>query len=220
MMLHTSRRRWSDGHHSSVLKRLKHCVFERLLLEKWKWFRYDDSEMLVKSRCLAFAYGQSSGEGKQLQAMITKLEKCQLTEKEAILHFMLLMGSSKDDLEGQGVLNDSGVCMCEPLFESVPRLCDVDNLHSALTSSQRVSHSARGGRGITRKHTNFFIVHPCSCLSALLVAAFEAGVLSYHLTRIKPHPLPLYSAALLTQKVVTSTRYSTFHGSCQTSLLP
>lgn len=151
MMLHTSRRRWSDGHHSSVLKRLKHRVFERLLLEKWKWFRYDDGEMLVESRCLAFAYGQSSREGKQLQAMITELEKCQLTEKEAILHFMLLMCSSKDDLESQRLLNDSGVCMCDS-FESVPRLCDVDNLHSALTSSQRVSHSAIKGWGRGRDH--------------------------------------------------------------------
>jgi hypothetical protein len=155
MMLHTYRRPWSDGHHSTVLKRLKHSVFERLLLEKWKWFRYDDSDMLVKSRCLGFAYGRSSREGKQLQEMITKLEKCQLAEKEAILHFMLLMASNKDDLEGQGVLNDSGVCICEgqlSLFESVPRLCDVDLLHSALTSSQRVSHSSSSSKGEGGSH--------------------------------------------------------------------
>ena len=108
--------------------------------------------MSVKSCCLAFAYSQSSWVGEQLQTMISKLEKCELTEKEAILHFLLLMACSEGDLEDQGVLNDSGVCMCEgqeSLFESVPRRGDVDKLHSALTSSQHVScsGSSEGGGG-------------------------------------------------------------------------
>ena len=144
------RRPWSEGRHASVLKRLKHRVFERLLLEKWKWFHYDDSEMSVKSRCLAFAYSQSSREGNKVQTMITKLEKCQLTEKEAILHFLLLMASSRGDLEDHGVLNDSGVCMGEGMdspFDSIPRLGDVDMLHFALISSQHVSHCGLWGGG-------------------------------------------------------------------------
>ena len=149
-MFGTYRRTWSEGHHSSILRRLKHEVFERLLLEKWKWFRYDDSEMSVKSRCLAFAYGQSSWVGEKLQTMIAKLEKCDLTEKEAALHFLLLMASNEGDLKDQGALDDSGVCMGEgqeSLFESVSRLDDIDKLHSALTSSQHVSHcgSSEGG---------------------------------------------------------------------------
>ena len=146
-------RRWSEGHHSRVVKRLKYKLFERLLLEKWKWFSYDDSEMCVESRCLAFAYGLNSRVGEQVQANITKLRKCQLTEKEAILHFLLLMGSGEGNPENQATFNDSGVCMSdgqESLFENVPRLGDVDSLYSAITSSQHVrpfGKSKSGGRG-------------------------------------------------------------------------
>lgn len=121
--------------------------------------------MSVKSRCLSFAYGQSSREGTHLHALITKLDECQLTDKEAILHFLLLLANSKDDLGGhRGVLNDSGVCMMgegqDLLFDRVPRLCDVDSLHSALTSSQQVSHSGTTGKG---EMAGSYLYRFCTC---------------------------------------------------------
>ena len=64
------------------------------------------------------------------------------------------------------------------------------------------------------------IISHCSCLSVLLVAVFEVGALSYHLTKSVPCLLPLYWVALLTQNLVTSTEHWTYHGSYQANLLP
>ena len=119
---------------------MKCQVFERFILQKWKWFRYDDNPMSVECRILAFAYDVGAGE--QVHSTITNLKECQLTEKEAILQFLLLVASDQGGWEDQSILNNSGVCMsegCKALFESVPRLGDVDRLHSALTTSQLVS---------------------------------------------------------------------------------
>lgn len=230
-MYGTCRSRWSDRHHSRVVKRLKYKLFERLLLEKWKWFGRDDCEMCVESRCLSFAYGLSSRVGKQVQANMNKLKRCQqLTEKEPILHFLLLMGSVEGDPEDKTTFNDSGVCMSdgqESLFENVPRLGDVNSLHSAITSSQRVRPSGmnKGGWDFLNNchsvsHVWCIFIHFCSCLSVHLVVAFMAGVLSYHWTRIEPHPLAPSSAVSLTQELLTLTKLLTFHDCCQTSPLP
>lgn len=127
-----------------MLKRLKHGVFDKLLLRKWEWFSLVERDISVECSCLALSYEFDQGSSlKRLQAAMAKLKGSTLVETEAILCFLLVLsGENSGSGRGHGSLDDSGVCLSEAylsLFESLPRVDDVDCIQLALRTSQLVS---------------------------------------------------------------------------------
>ena len=127
-----------------MLKRLKHGVFDKLLLRKWEWFTRVESDMSVECSCLALSYEFDRGSSSErLQAAIARLKGATLVETEAILCFLLaLSGENSGSGRGHTSLDDSGVCLSEAylsLFESLPRVDDLHSIQSALRTSQLVS---------------------------------------------------------------------------------
>ena len=96
--------------------------------------------MSVESCCLSSSHNLGgAGHAKRLHIQLERWKDSVLTEKEAVLQFLCLMSNYEG---GQAVFNDSGVCLSESylsLFEGLPRVDDVSNIHAALSSSKLVS---------------------------------------------------------------------------------